>query len=193
MIISGVALLLLILATAGIERGLRRGHDATTLDATAHDRGSQLAVSAAFVLSLGALVCGTGLSFLAGIGSMPEPTLVGLVGLAVMLAGVAIRYAAMRTLGRFYTRTLRITDDHRLVDTGLYRYVRHPGYLGMILILGGADLATANWIAAVAGPAAIVGLYVYRIQAEEVMLGVELGPAYVAYAARTRRLVPFLW
>jgi protein-S-isoprenylcysteine O-methyltransferase Ste14 len=192
MITTGIALALIAAFTIGIEGRLRRTGDARSWQTTESDRGSQLAVSIAFAVTILLLMAATLLT-LAGIGRMPDEPLVGTIGLALMVAGMAIRYAAVRTLGAFYTRTLRVSEAHELVDTGPYRFVRHPGYAGTILLLGGAALATANWFAVAVGPIVVVAMYLYRIRAEEAMLRRELGEAYSAYAARTRRLIPFVF
>ncbi len=195
MVTAAVALALLLVSTLGIERSVRGDQDARTLQTTSHDSGSQLAVSAAFIGALVVMVVAA-VAWLAGIARVSSGTagtLVGAAGLALMVVGIAIRVAAMRALGDFYSRTLRVTGDHRVVSSGPYRYVRHPGYLGMILVLGGADVATSNWIGLIAGPVFVVTMYLYRIRAEEEMLRAELGGEYVAYAARTRRLIPFLY
>jgi protein-S-isoprenylcysteine O-methyltransferase Ste14 len=190
MITSAIALILLVVSTAGIERSLRRTGEARTLAPTRHDSGSQRAVGAAFGVAVAMLLVGAALGAV-DIARMPPLAFAG--GIAAMAIGAVVRYSAMRTLGRFYTRTLRVTEAHRVVDSGLYRYVRHPGYLGMILVLGGADLATADWVPAVIGPVAIIGLYLFRIRAEEAMLNAELGADYATYSAGTWRLIPHLF
>jgi protein-S-isoprenylcysteine O-methyltransferase Ste14 len=63
----------------------------------------------------------------------------------------------------------------------------------MILLLGGPSVATANWVAIAVGPVVVIAMYLHRIRVEEEMLRSELGPEYDNYAARTSRLVPFLY
>ena len=55
------------------------------------------------------------------------------VGLVLFLAGVCLRLTAIRTLGKFYSHRVRINDDHQIITTGPYRYIRHPAYSGMLL------------------------------------------------------------
>jgi protein-S-isoprenylcysteine O-methyltransferase Ste14 len=99
---------------------------------------------------------------------------------------------SMRVLGRDYTRSLRTRTDQVVVDRGPYRRIRHPGYLGSILVWAGSRLAV-NWIIAGFTVVGLAVVYCYRISAEERMLEANLGEAYVAYKARTWRLVPFVW
>ena len=115
------------------------------------------------------------------------------VGVAVMCAGMLLRYWSVRTLGRFFTVTVEVGADHELVDTGPYTLLRHPSYTGMLVVYLGAGIALDSWLsvaAAVLPPAAAV---VNRIRHEERMLRTRLGDRYVVYATRTRRLVPGVW
>ena len=91
-----------------------------------------------------------------------------------MAGGFLIRAVAMRTLGEFFTRTLRIREKHRVVSEGIYRHVRHPGYLGTILYFVGSGVATANFITTLLILVAILPTFVRRIAAEERMLTEEL-------------------
>jgi protein-S-isoprenylcysteine O-methyltransferase Ste14 len=114
-------------------------------------------------------------------------------GIAVALAGLALRTWAVRTLGRFFSVTVVIQPDHEVVDTGPYRWLRHPSYSGLLLAALGFGLALENWLSLLALtvlPA--VGILI-RIRAEEAALSSALGDAYRAYAARTDRLIPGVW
>ena len=88
---------------------------------------------------------------------------------------------------------LEIREKHQLVDRGIYRRVRHPMYLALLLYSIGQALVLPNWVA---GPAYIVAfgtLLALRIGPEERMMREEFGKDYEAYMARTRRLVPGVW
>jgi protein-S-isoprenylcysteine O-methyltransferase Ste14 len=117
-------------------------------------------------------------------------TAVGFTGLAIMLFGLSIRLWAARTLGEFYTRTLRVTENQHIVEKGLYRFVRHPGYLGVILLYAGFGVASVNWIAAIAIGAFALIAYTYRVRREEAMLVAVFGDRYREYMTRTRKLIP---
>jgi len=175
-----------------IEGRMRKGQEAKTLQAGQHDRGSTqligLAIPVMFVILLAAPV----LDYLQ-IGQITRSLLVGGLGLAVMLSGIALRYWASKTLGEFYTRTLLIKTEHQIVESGPYRIIRHPGYLGFILMFVGAGLATANWIATALVTILMSIVYVYRIHVEETMLQTAFGERYEAYRAHTWRLVPLIY
>ncbi len=98
----------------------------------------------------------------------------------------------MRALGDSYTRTLRTEEEQRVVETGPYRWVRHPGYTGSLLTWIGYAL-TSRSVPALGVIAALLGrVYQKRITAEETLLARAL-PAYTAYSHHTKRLVPFVW
>ena len=86
-----------------------------------------------------------------------------------------------------------ISESQRVVQEGPYKSVRHPGYLGVILLWVGAGLATVNWIVAALVTLTIIAAYRYRINAEERMLVASFGEQYAAYAKHTWRLLPFVW
>ena len=110
-----------------------------------------------------------------------------------MILGITLRLWATRVLGRFYTRTLLTTIDHRIVQEGPYRLVRHPGYSGSLLVWIGAGLATTNWIVFVIVTLVCCSSYLYRIHSEETMLRAKFGQAYDQYIQRTHRLIPYIF
>jgi protein-S-isoprenylcysteine O-methyltransferase Ste14 len=70
---------------------------------------------------------------------------VGVLGLALLLAGIVIRWAAVHALGEYFTGTVLIKDDHRLVREGLYKHLRHPAYAGALIAHVGLGLSFSNW------------------------------------------------
>lgn len=114
-------------------------------------------------------------------------------GLVVFAAGLAIRVWAIRTLGRFFIYTVRVEEDHRVVEDGPYRLIRHPSYTGLLMAALGVGIALGNWlsVAACLLPA-LIGFSI-RLVGEERLLAAELGEPYRAYMARTKRLIPGIW
>jgi protein-S-isoprenylcysteine O-methyltransferase Ste14 len=111
-------------------------------------------------------------------------------GLALIVIGIAIRWAAIATLKRYFTVDVAIAKDHKVIDHGLYRIVRHPSYAGTLLSMTGLGLAFVNWLSfAICFLAAVIALG-YRIIVEERALIEALGDDYRAYATRTKRLIP---
>ena len=115
------------------------------------------------------------------------------LGCAVGLAGVALRWWAIHTMGAHFTRNLQVAVDHRLVIEGPYRRLRHPSYTGAILMFVGVGLGLGNWFSLAACFVLPTVGYVRRIPPEEALLQQELGGLYTEYARHTDRLVPSVW
>jgi protein-S-isoprenylcysteine O-methyltransferase Ste14 len=114
-------------------------------------------------------------------------------GLLVMWAGLAVRVWAIAVLGRSFRMTVEVDEDQRVVDGGPYRWVRHPSYAGILLILAGLGLADGNWAALAVLLVLPAAVLINRIFVEEAVLTEVLGHGYADYATRTKRLVPGLW
>ena len=127
------------------------------------------------------------------------PSIVGQVwpllvaGVALALAGLALRLWAIVTLGPMFQQRLVIQDDHAIVTAGPYRLLRHPSYTGPILIFVGIGLVLNDWAGLFLCIVLPVSAYVWRISVEERMLVAGLGPAYERYRERTWRLFPGIW
>lgn len=113
--------------------------------------------------------------------------------LALCLMGVALRWYAIVHLGRFFTVNVAIASDHRVVDDGPYRLMRHPSYTGALMSFYGYGLFTGNWLAGGLLVAPVTLAFLRRMTIEEDALRTALGEPYRAYARRTKRLVPFLY
>ncbi len=178
-----------VLMWAGYEVLLRRRSDRDAADwhGETTDRGSTRLLIAAYGV---AVILTIVLSNL-GVAQVSLP--VRWVGVGMLAAGLALRAWGMAVLGRFYTRTLRVVSDQRVVTEGPYRLIRHPGYAGSILVWTGYCLGCGSWIALAAVAALMFVAYGWRIRSEEQMLVASLGSDYVAYQRRTARLVPFVY
>jgi protein-S-isoprenylcysteine O-methyltransferase Ste14 len=169
-----------------MERRLRRSEYAKSLDTTEFDRRTTRFLGYAFIVSILALLAAWLLNAL-DIGHMPQ--WVAWLGIVLALCGLFMRAWAMRSLGTSYTRTLRVAQGQHIVQDGPYRYIRHPGYLGMILTWIGASAATGNWIVLLIVFLVISAAYHNRIYHEEEMLLSKL-PGYEEYRSHTWRLLP---
>jgi protein-S-isoprenylcysteine O-methyltransferase Ste14 len=121
-----------------------------------------------------------------------DDTITPCVGLVLLTLGGALRMAAVFVLGRRFTGLVAIQEGHRLQTRGLYRYIRHPSYMGMLVFMTGYVLVFRCWLGLllVAGTFAIL---VVRMNAEEALLQSEFGEEYATYRRRTWRLVPWLY
>ena len=114
-------------------------------------------------------------------------------GLVVMWLGLALRVWAVAALGRAFRTTVEVDPDQTVVSTGPYRWVRHPSYSGLLLIVAGYGLASGSWLTLLVCVVLPLPALVRRINVEEAELARVLGDPYRAYAARTKRLVPGIW
>ena len=113
------------------------------------------------------------------------------VGFIIFLFGVLFRLWAIRTLGRYYSHIVREVDDHKIVDTGPYRVIRHPAYLGMITANVGVTVFFFNYATLFLLLFLLVPAIVLRIIIEERTLFAVEG--YRAFARRRKRLIPGVW
>jgi len=121
-----------------------------------------------------------------------QPVLAWL-GAAVFAASLWLFYRVHQELGRNWSDSLEVREQHKLVTDGLYRYVRHPMYTAFFMWALAQALLLPNWIA---GPAGLVGfgiLFLLRVGREEAMMLESFGEEYRAYMARTARLIPHIY
>jgi protein-S-isoprenylcysteine O-methyltransferase Ste14 len=115
------------------------------------------------------------------------------VALAVMAATLGMFFRAMRE-NRFFSSVVRVQNErgHRVVDSGPYSIVRHPGYAGLIWAIPFSGLALGSWLAAAIG-LVMSGMILRRVLFEDAFLKKNL-EGYAAYSGRVRhRLIPGLW
>ena len=118
-----------------------------------------------------------------------RPWLLG-ISLALIAAGLVIRWTAILTLGSFFNTSVAIHQNHRLVRTGLYRWVRHPSYSGLLTAFLGLGLSFGNWLSVAVMVVPFFAVLLYRIQVEESSLLEALGQDYAEYCKTTKRLLP---
>jgi protein-S-isoprenylcysteine O-methyltransferase Ste14 len=114
-------------------------------------------------------------------------------GVLCLAAGLWWFHRSHSDLGRYWSVTLELRENHRLITEGIYRHVRHPMYATLFLYSIGQALVVPNWVA---GPSYFVTfgiLFALRIGAEERMMLEAFGDEYAAYKARTNLLVPGIW
>ncbi len=115
------------------------------------------------------------------------------LGVTLMVAGLALRWWAVRVLGRFFTIDVAIHQAQPVVDRGPYRIIRHPAYTGSLLTFVGVGLALGSWLGLLLVVISTSIGFANRIGVEETALCAALGVPYRAYITRTWRLIPFLF
>jgi len=186
LLLSGYVVIVLFFA---IQLTLRRSKAARSFKGGTYDRGNMVLIGAATGMGLWLPL----IADFAGVAVFSIDLSEGLVALAVMSLGVGLRVWAAVVLGRYYTTTLMMTEGQTVVASGPYSLIRHPGYLGEILLWTGFAILSGNAILFIVIPAMFVSVYLYRIASEEAMLTKELGKSYAEYRRRTRKLIPFLY
>jgi protein-S-isoprenylcysteine O-methyltransferase Ste14 len=111
------------------------------------------------------------------------------LGVVLYAAGGALRIWPVYVLGNRFSGLVAIQPGHTLLTTGIYRVIRHPSYLGLLVNAFGWGLAFRSW-AGVLLAALLLPLLLARIRSEEALLRSQFGAEYDAYRARTSRLIP---
>jgi protein-S-isoprenylcysteine O-methyltransferase Ste14 len=129
-----------------------------------------------------------------GIGSIGAPPALFLsVALVFLVFGLALRWTAILTLGRFFTPNVAVQAGQRIVRTGVYRHIRHPAYSGLLLAFLGVGVAFNNWLSLAVIFVPVTAALLYRIRVEERVLAEMLGREYSDYRQATKRLLPGIY
>jgi protein-S-isoprenylcysteine O-methyltransferase Ste14 len=113
------------------------------------------------------------------------------VGLGVQTGFTLFYLFARFYLGRLWSGAITIMNDHELIQTGPYRFLRHPMYTGMLGMFAGTAIVSGQYHAVI-GLAVGVIAYWRKIRIEDAILSAEFGTAYEAYRKRTAALIPWI-
>lgn len=114
------------------------------------------------------------------------------IGLVLYTIGLWLRYQGSRALGKLFTRHVSVSQEMMLVTDGPYKYLRHPLYLGLLMIIIAFPIYVGNWLALLlAGPLLLVA-FLWRMTIEEKAL-LRLHPAYRDWRKSRYRLIPFIY
>jgi protein-S-isoprenylcysteine O-methyltransferase len=170
--------------TLGFVKRARR-----TSQVAVEDRGSMLLIwiTVAGAVTL-AIICSHHELIPIAESSLP----IRIIALAFLVGGLSLRWAAILILGALFTANVAIASDHKVVDSGPYRYVRHPSYTGLLLAFLGLGVFLNSWLGLASLMIPISIAVAYRIRVEESALRSALGTAYSDYCAQRKRLIPGL-
>jgi protein-S-isoprenylcysteine O-methyltransferase Ste14 len=115
------------------------------------------------------------------------------VGAALIVPGLLIRIHSMLMLGQYFTYSVGKVANHQLVEKGLYRIIRHPGYLGQLMIFLGISISLSNWLSILAMMFPVALGYGYRMKVEERFMLEQSGKRYLDYQKRTKRIIPLIF
>ena len=122
---------------------------------------------------------------------VPHSNAVGIAGLLLCFLGLLIACRARYLLGRNWSLSVQVKQDHELITEGPYRYVRHPIYTGALLMYLGNALIVGDWRGLIA-VAIVFASFWYKLQKEEQWMGNNFGPQYQEYRKRTKALLPWV-
>jgi protein-S-isoprenylcysteine O-methyltransferase Ste14 len=112
------------------------------------------------------------------------------IGLIISAMGLAIRIISIKTLNKYFTYSVTEVANHEIVENGIYKFIRHPAYLGQILIFTGISISLSNWISIILMLISVMIGYINRIHIEEKFMLEQFGSNYLSYQKRTKRLLP---
>ena len=115
------------------------------------------------------------------------------LGVAIMISGIVFRQYSISILGKFFTATVQIKKDHELIKAGPYGYIRHPSYLGILIIALGLGIALANWISLILCIVLPLTGVIQRIRVEEKELERHFGSKYHDYRENTWCILPYIY
>lgn len=144
------------------------------------------------------LLIGVGyyLSFLIGstkLGRIYHWDLLFTIGSILVLTGLFIRIKSILLLKHFFTYSVSRVENHQLIEKSFYKYIRHPGYLGQIVIFIGITTSLSNWLSIILMIIPIAIGYSYRIKVEERFMTEQMGELYHNYKSRTKKLIPLIY
>ncbi|MEM8984315.1 MAG: protein-S-isoprenylcysteine O-methyltransferase [Pseudomonadota bacterium] len=118
------------------------------------------------------------------------PITVPIAGVVLNVIGTWLFWRSHADLGRNWSVTLEIRQEHTLIEHGIYQRIRHPMYTAIFFVFAAQALLLQNWIVGPSGLIAFWLMYLIRVPREEAMMQHRFGQQYAEYSARTGRLWP---
>ena len=115
------------------------------------------------------------------------------MGTIIFASALWVFRRSHKALGRNWSISLQIREQHKLICAGPYAMVRHPMYTSFLLMAVGQAFLLSNWVAGLAGLIGFAALFFLRVDKEERMMLENFGPEYRAYMERTKRIIPYLY
>lgn len=114
------------------------------------------------------------------------------IGLVLIVVGGILRLWSIAVLGRFHSAYVALMEEHKLIQSGPYRLIRNPSYLGMLIVMTGIPLVFGTWFPLIAMPGAFIVMK-WRMNDEEAFLADNFGDEYEEYRKKTFRLIPSIY
>ncbi len=119
-----------------------------------------------------------------------EFLLITIIGIFIALVGLILRYVSIKALGKHFSGYAEVKDNHELVKEGIYKYIRHPAYLGILIYYLGLPLVLNAYYSEIIGFVIMVFAIYWRIKKEERLLIEKFGDEYKTYMNQTGLLWP---
>ena len=178
----------LIIAFSGIATNLlKKGKPGAIIFTKDHASLLWFRICIPLVLSLGVVF------YFCKLGAMSTPVSSIYTGYIMVVFGLALRWIAILSLGNAFTVQVSILKDHVLKTDGVYKYIRHPSYTGLLIYYLGLALIMQNWVSAILLVVIPPLVVINRIRIEEQVLVENFTIAYVQYQKQSWRLLPFIF
>ena len=122
---------------------------------------------------------------------VPDTQINAISGLAMTAAGIALAFWARFNLGRNWSGTVTVKEDHRLIQSGPYRFVRHPIYSGLLLAMAGTAIGAGRLSSLIGVAIAFLG-FRSKWRIEERFMQEQFGARYVQYKRDVKAVIPGL-
>lgn len=116
-----------------------------------------------------------------------------ITGAILLIAGTLFRIYAIHLLGKYFSSTVQIKSEHKIVTVGAYRYLRHPSYTGAYVAMLGCSVFLHSIIGMLIFGIGMLFVYHLRIKTEEQIMNQKFKDEYLNYSKRTWRIFPFVW
>jgi len=115
------------------------------------------------------------------------------IGFALFIIGLLLQGVAEATLGRYYLPYIGTVEDQKIIKKGIYKYIRHPGYLGELLIFFGLGFVTYSLLGILGAFIVSLMLYIGEVIPEEKYMLEKFGKEYEEYMKETFRFIPYIF
>lgn len=126
------------------------------------------------------------------IGILNVENIVRYIGLFIAIPGFVLMQAGEKYLAKQFSIEVTLQKDHKLIQSGPYKVIRHPRYLGILIFFTGISL-TFRSLLGIFIVLALAGVLIWRVFAEEKMMREEFGKEWEEYQSKTWRLIPYLF
>jgi len=116
-----------------------------------------------------------------------------IIGFLLFIIGLILQGVAEATLGKYYLPSIGTVEGQKIVKDGIYKYIRHPGYLGEIIIFFGLGFVTYSLLGILGAFTVSLMVYIGEVIPEEKYMLEKFGKEYEEYMKETFRFIPYIF